>query len=595
MGFRQIKESVMALKMKLYKHILMAIISSFPVYADESKFDEVVIGVFADRGIEEAQTRWQPMINWLNQQIPEYRFQLLALELGMLQTEVSSQRLQFMIINPSESIRLGRIFPLSWMATLISPLAGGTTTATGSALWVRENSPYHTTENLAGKRIGTVDRRAFGGFMAMENEALRPEYPGNFLSQVQELGYPHENIVRALLDNNIEAAILPVCLVESLIARQKLEAGKLRLINSKTPTGFECQVSTELYPNWSFAMLGNADRQLAKKIVQSLLNLPTDSPEAKAAQSLGWSVPESQVELDRLFENLGIHPLQLSMWQQLLRWIVQYYYVAILIVIIFTVLPIQYVILQFRFHRNSLKLRKMQDDFQQIQRRALVDKLGASLAHELNQPLSAIRLYADGEISRQKKGDSQTNIVELLTKIRNQVVRVDEVVKRLRQLLKKEPASKTRFDLSNLLQETCALVSLYAQRYNITIKQGYISNPVLFYGDRIGLEQLLVNLLTNAIDSTAEAGNSLIFIELLQTKLDVSLCVYDQGVGLNAPLSTLMTPFVTSKANGVGLGLTVCQEVVESHLGKFTLRNRAHGGVEAKVCLPRKVGNNYAG
>lgn len=56
-----------------------------------------------------------------------------------------------------------------------------------------------------------------------------------------------------------------------------------------------------------------------------------------------------------------------------------------------------------------------------------------------------------------------------------------------------------------------------------------------------------------------------------------------------------MTPFVTSKANGVGLGLTVCQEVVESHLGKFTLRNRVHGGVEAKVCLPRKVGNNYAG
>ncbi|AFJ45967.1 sensor histidine kinase [Shimwellia blattae] len=556
------------------------------VYGGDHKPVDVSIGVFADRGVDEAKSRWQPTIRWLNKQIPEFRFHLIALELEALQAEVSAQRLQFIIINPSESIRLGRLFPLSWIATLISPLKGGTSEATGSVLWVRSDAPYQRVNELSGKSIGTVNRQAFGGFMAMAHEVLAPEFPVELLSEVKEIGYPHEKVVRALQEKRIEAAILPVCLVESMIENKQLEPASLRALGNRAPAGFQCQVSTRLYPNWGFAMTGNADRQLAKKIVQHLLAMQGNSPEAKAAQSLGWTVPENQVELDRLFKDLGLHPLQRPWWQQVKLWLVQHYYILLIAIILLTVLPVQYMLLSFRFRCNNIKLRQMQDSLQQIQRQSLVDKLGSSLAHELNQPLSAIRLYAEGELSRQKKGNSQTNIEILLTKIRDQVVRIDDLVKRLRKIMRKEPTSKGWFDLSQLLQETCTLVSLYAERFKVDIRIQNIPQTLPFFGDRTGLEQLIVNLLTNAIDASAGAGNHLVFINITQTKMAITLCIQDQGDGLCASQAELMVPFVTSKVNGVGLGLTVCRDVVEAHQGTFCLKNCSNNGVEAIVCFP---------
>ncbi|ABZ74983.1 histidine kinase [Shewanella halifaxensis HAW-EB4] len=552
-----------------------------------AKTDQIVaVGVFADRGLDEAVQRWQPTIDWLSQHIEGYQFKLIPLSLSQLQNELSQQKLQFIIINPSESIRIARRQSLSWLATLLSPLNGGTSIATGSVIWVKSDSPYQNLHQLAGQKIGTASPQAFGGYMAMQRELQRLGRDSDLLINTKVIGYPHESVVAELQEGDIAAAILPVCLVESMIRKGQISPNELRPINDMTPSGFECRVSTRLYPNWGFAMTGSADRTLAREILQSLLAIPKNSNTAQAAQSLGWTVPESQIELDNLFNDLGVHPLQQPWWQLLWSWVQTHYYLIILMLIVATFLPIQHLILTLRYRRNSRKLGLAQANLQQAQRRALVDKMGSSLAHELNQPLSAIRLYTEGELSRRQKGSSQTDIDQLLGKIRRQVIRVDEVVSRFRQLLHKQAVQKSQLDIALLLRDTVSLVELYAHTHKVEITFHPTHDEMMFFGDRAGLEQLLVNLLTNAIDASASSSKKQVWVTLTLASSRIKISIQDTGQGLERPIAELLTPFVTTKKEGVGLGLSICKEVAESHLGHLSFNNLDNGGCCVSIEFP---------
>ncbi|NLS13750.1 PhnD/SsuA/transferrin family substrate-binding protein [Vibrio sp. SM6] len=573
---------------------LLALLVSAPVWAEKT---QVVIGVFADRGLTEARARWQPTITWLNQTLPDYQFSLEPLNLDALQAEITSQSLSFLIVNPSASIRTGRQYPLSWLTTLISPMAGGTTLSTGSAVWVVNTSNVTDWHQLSGRPIGTVDQRAFGGFMAFARDVVEQYDLNHYFSGLNELGFPHESVVASLLSGQVEAAILPICLVESMVAKGEISAEALRVLNPKTPRDAICQSSTVLYPNWGFAMTNKADRKLAKQIVLSLLAIPPTSNVAKAAQSLGWSVAEPQVGLDNLFSQLGVHPLQNSWWAELRNWLMVNYEITLLAFVVLAILPIQYLLLRRRHHRNTQTLQRVQQNLQLAQRRALVEKLGSSLAHELNQPLAAIRLYAEGELSRRRQGRTDTDIVALFEKIQRQTDRIDGVVSRFRSLLQRRITHKQLTALDDVVKDSIRLVEVYARQHKVTLQIGRWASQQIIVADKIAIEQLVVNLLTNAIDASAPSDSKgmkegQVTIELLARPTSIDLIVDDNGSGLAQPFDTLLTPFVTTKAQGVGLGLAICKDVAESHSASFSLCNRPSSengavGCRASVCFPR--------
>ncbi|RJX75763.1 sensor histidine kinase [Vibrio sinensis] len=546
----------------------------------------VTIGVFADRGVVEARQRWKPTIDWLNEKIPEYSFVLKPLLLGQLQEEIAQQQLPFIIVNPSESIRIGRKHSLSWLLTLISPMNGGSTYSTGSAVWVNQDSDIDSIDDLSGLRIGTVSQQAFGGFMAFSREVTLSYDASEYFSNLVELGFPHEKVVNSLLNGDVQGVILPVCLAESMVEKGDLTPNQIKIIGNKNDLNAHCGVSTRMYPNWSFAMTSIADRELAKKLVMALLSIPSDSTVAKHAQSLGWSVPESAVELDNLFTDLGVHPLQKIWYLQLWQWIVVNYVAAIFVVLLLAILPIQYVFLTIRYWRNAQQLTQSQQNLQHAQRRALVDKLGSSLAHELNQPLAAIRLYAEGELSRRQQGRTDTDIPLLLGKISRQVTRIDKVVYRFRSLLQKRPLQIDKLEVNQIISDAISLVDVYANQHKVALVWQPREKSVFFVGDRSGMEQLLINLLTNAIDATSDHGGEhvAIFVYLADEKVHIS--IRDQGKGLALPFEELLTPFVTTKSEGIGLGLSICKEVVETHSGEFELKNFDTGGCQAIVIFP---------
>ncbi|WP_334068566.1 ATP-binding protein [Providencia huaxiensis] len=129
-------------------------------------------------------------------------------------------------------------------------------------------------------------------------------------------------------------------------------------------------------------------------------------------------------------------------------------------------------------------------------------------------------------------------------------------------------------------------IKIYADQKHVHLHWKSASDAVFIFGDKAAIEQLLVNLLTNAIDATFQNNREQVTITLTKTNDKVEVSVYDQGTGLSMPFEKLLTPFVTTKQDGIGLGLVICKEVMESHFGEFELINLSTGGCRAVARIP---------
>ncbi|MDA1378892.1 PhnD/SsuA/transferrin family substrate-binding protein [Plesiomonas shigelloides subsp. oncorhynchi] len=123
---------------------------------------QVDIGVLAIRGHLYAKQRWQPTIDWLNQQIPDSHFVLHYLDLDGMANAVENQSMDFVLTNPGQAVRLGRQYELSWIATLTGPSLESANATIGSALVVRADSPYTSLKHVSGLPIAAVSNIAFG-------------------------------------------------------------------------------------------------------------------------------------------------------------------------------------------------------------------------------------------------------------------------------------------------------------------------------------------------------------------------------------------------------------------------------------------------
>lgn len=559
--------------------------------------NRVDVGVLATRGSLLATQRWQPMMDWLQQQIPNTNFSLHPFTLDEMEAAVRTQSIDFVITNPGQSVILGRQYPLSWLATLKSNLGGRSTFSIGSALVVRTDSSYQTLTDLKGKEVAAVSETAFGGYLTIRRKMQQMGLePATFFSDIEFSGFPLDAIVYKLRDLHVEGIIIPVCQLETMNKEGLVSGERYRVLDNMAPPGFACELSTPLYPNWSFAKTGKASEWLAKKIARVLLALPEEHPAAVAALSLGWTTPISQLTVDRLYQDLDLHPLQKPWWQEALSWLKANQQWGWALVILILVLNIYHFVLEYRFNKSKRLLLETQHRLKEknamlehAQRVAVVGELGSSLAHEINQPLAAIRNYSQGGLVRIGKGSHADELKPVLEKIQQQVIRADEVVQRLRALINKRPVNKCSSDVEVLLSDTLHLLDHDFDKKQLKVSRLTQGEPVSVFLDPVGFQQLLLNLLTNAADACLmrkDAESHQIVISTAYTEDLVVLTITDNGIGLQASAETLQGAFYTTKNHGLGLGLAICRDVVEDHHGELLLSSATPCGCQATVILP---------
>ena len=215
-------------------------------------------------------------------------------------------------------------------------------------------------------------------------------------------------------------------------------------------------------------------------------------------------------------------------------------------------------------------------------RRQTMAALTSSIAHELGQPLSAMIHNAQAlqMMVSANRAPSDT-IAEILSDIQTQGVKATQIIDRHRTMLRSRQLDMKPIDLHAVIDESLALVDHELAVRQIDANIDLPSSPCIISGDPVLLQQVLVNLMINAMDAmagTPRAGRHV----TIRTEVragDVELSVRDTGTGLSAQLDgNLFTPFVTTKAHGLGIGLTIARTIVDAHGGTIDARNNPEGG-----------------
>jgi signal transduction histidine kinase len=226
-------------------------------------------------------------------------------------------------------------------------------------------------------------------------------------------------------------------------------------------------------------------------------------------------------------------------------------------------------------------------------RRLTMSALTSSIAHELGQPLSSMIHNAQaGRMMLTADRATPDTIGAILSDIETEGVQATQIIDRHRTMLRGRQLDTKPIDLHVVIHESLALVAHDMRTRQIEATVNLSSSPCIITGDEVLLQQVMVNLLMNAMDAMAETPPARrrvsITTDVRAAEVGVSVC--DAGAGLPAQINgALFTPFVTTKAHGLGIGLTITQTIVDAHRGTIAARNNPEGGATFTVNLRRSM------
>jgi two-component system sensor kinase FixL len=241
--------------------------------------------------------------------------------------------------------------------------------------------------------------------------------------------------------------------------------------------------------------------------------------------------------------------------------------------------------------RGEMEGQRLRGELAHTGRVATVGALTTTLAHELNQPLTAILSNAEAaEQLLEGPAPRLEGLREILQDIVKDDRRAVEVIRRLRGLLAKGTVEPAALDVNEIVAEVARLVSADAAVRDVSVRLDLAPDLPPVWGDRVQLQQVILNLLLNALDAMADAdrgGRRLLLETARGGPRDVRIAVRDSGTGLDAAtLGQIFEAFYSTKSTGMGMGLTIARQIVEAHGGRLEAGNNAEGGATFSFTLP---------
>ena len=492
-----------------------------------------------------------------------------------------------------------------------------------SALWVKADSGIYQLQDLQQRKIAAVDAEAFGGYLLVAHLLQQNGVPSNRY-QTQFVGYPIERTLHALASGSVDAAIAPLCLMEEMARQGKISEKQYRLIHP-VATASSCQSSTPIYPNWTLAATEQAPAALIRQINQNLFGT-SQSEQALLGIGQRWLPPESSSDAERILYDMNRHPAQKQLGAHMVDWVKAHRLWMAVIVLIILISTVNYAWMSWLAWRRRQKItlqnqliRDYDRQLRQSERFAVIGEMSGSIAHEINQPLATIQNYAQGLLIRSQSNQSSqddigsnTDAVNNLTalaksltdkqatdkqatesalqQIVNETERVAAVISNIRRWAGRSQPDEVRVDIATTYEQCILLLGEKASGIGFWLASDYRSLQL----PRLVLDQLLINSMVNAeqqgatqimLCCQAEDYNGKSYIVLHMTDdaggfNEMQLLDHKQLVG-NKQLverqsqQRLPNHYATksTKENGLGLGLMICQRLCESLGGMMQLSN----------------------
>ena len=225
-----------------------------------------------------------------------------------------------------------------------------------------------------------------------------------------------------------------------------------------------------------------------------------------------------------------------------------------------------------------------------MNRRSAVGELSASLAHELTQPLSAILRNSEAAQSMLQTGSPDlSELTDIMSDIERDERRASEVIKRLRSLLAKTPAETRDIDLNEVVREVFEFLSPQAAAHHVILTTSLAPQPLLVSGDRVQLQQVVLNLVMNGMEAirSAASGTGKVTGRTMLVDGAAEVVLEDSGPGIPPDKAQqIFEPFYTTKDTGMGMGLSIARTIIANHRGRIWAENRYEGGAVFRFTMP---------
>ena len=540
----------------------------------------VRVGVLAFLGADAAVEEWTPVLRRLQATLPGFTPELHQLDHAGLREAAQRGELDFVITNPGHYVELEASLGASRILTLDVGGERPPQRALGSAVIVPQASALQGLEDLRGRRLAIVGRGGFGGYQLVwgELDALGIE-PEVDLAALHEVGFPMGGVVDAIDAGLADAGVLRSCLLE----QHPDWAARFRVLSPRDEAGFPCATSTPLYPDWPLAALRHTPPELSRTVAIALLGMRAER------DGLAWSVPADYQSVHALFRRLEIGPYAylraptlMVLAERYWPWVGGF---ALLILgwILYTVRVEYLVQTRTAALRDALaareameaRMRGAQEQAEHLSRLSVLGELSGTLAHELNQPLAAIANYANSLVRRaDNQRLTEAAVREAAGEIAGQAERAAGILGRIRTFARKRTASREEVAPRELVDEAVTLFrGMLAHAPPVAVDDA-LPPGLHIEVDRLQIQQVLLNLLKNAWDASRglPAERQRIDIRLETAAGSLHIRVRDYGSGLDETArAQLFESFFTTKADGLGLGRSICRSIAEAHGGRLAV------------------------
>ena len=238
--------------------------------------------------------------------------------------------------------------------------------------------------------------------------------------------------------------------------------------------------------------------------------------------------------------------------------------------------------------RSERRIEQLQAELMHVARLGELGQMGAALAHELNQPLAAIVNYLlAARRLLQSVPEAPARIGEAMEKAAAQADRAGQVIRRLREFVARGETDRRNENVNALIEEAAALALVGAKSAGVTTRLTLRPDLPPVMVDKVQIQQVLLNLIRNALEAMDASKERTLTVEAVAADGMVTVMVADTGPGLSAEVAqNLFQPFVTTKARGMGVGLSICRSIIEAHGGRIWASPRAGGGTTFAFTVP---------
>ena len=237
-----------------------------------------------------------------------------------------------------------------------------------------------------------------------------------------------------------------------------------------------------------------------------------------------------------------------------------------------------------RQHEETSRIQ--QEKIQITSRLTTMGEMASSLAHELNQPLTAIANYSMGAVAMVKSGNANMEtLLPALEKAAAQAPRAGKIISRIRDFVKRSEPRRQAIQIQTVMDNAISLAEIHSRKRQVAISHKVPENLPDVFADPILIEQVLLNLLKNGLESMEHSAVETLVVAVTLHDNQIEVAVTDRGHGLSDP-ERLFEPFFSTKTEGLGMGLNICRTIIESHHGRLWAVSNPEGGTTFRFTLP---------